>query len=221
MEVVRGVALRSGRPTTASGPPHVTRCILLPRAPMHTPQPPSAPSCQNPHPHSKGMKERVGGLCCARWSPHPHTTNIYKAFSHHIQIALQNKNLTEWARLFQARVPFLPYETNPLLQLVRSMSRVAVSYTSVTALCHVMSWYARAIVRWSARRRPSVERPAGTHPHTPMRRDPGEEGCGTMHGADERAPGPSKVTDRQVSRRSETPTPLKGPGISGASGVHL
>ena len=42
VEVVRGVALRSGRPTTASGPPHVTRYILLPRAPTHTPQPPSA-----------------------------------------------------------------------------------------------------------------------------------------------------------------------------------
>ena len=66
------------------------------------------------------------------WSPHPHATNIYKAFSQNIQVALQNKNLTEWARLLQARVPFLPYETNPLLQLVRSMSGVAVSYTSVS-----------------------------------------------------------------------------------------
>ena len=42
VEVVRGVALRSGRPTTTSGPPHVTRYILLPRAPTHTPQHPSA-----------------------------------------------------------------------------------------------------------------------------------------------------------------------------------
>ena len=40
VEVVRGVALRSGRRTTASGPPHVTRYILLPRAPTHTPQHP-------------------------------------------------------------------------------------------------------------------------------------------------------------------------------------
>ena len=40
VEVVRGVALRSGWPTTASGPPHVTRYILLPRAPTHTPQHP-------------------------------------------------------------------------------------------------------------------------------------------------------------------------------------
>ena len=58
VEVVRGLALRSGRPTTASGPPHVTRYILPPRAHTHTPH--------NPHPRSKGMKERVGGLCCAR-----------------------------------------------------------------------------------------------------------------------------------------------------------
>ena len=42
-----------------------------------------------------------------------------------------------------------------------------------------------------------------------------------MHGAEERAPGPSKVTDRLVSGRFETLTPPKGPGMSGASGVHL
>ena len=42
MEVVRGVALRSGRPTTSTGPPHVTRYILLPCAPTHTPHHPSA-----------------------------------------------------------------------------------------------------------------------------------------------------------------------------------
>ena len=42
VEVVRGVVPRSGRPTTASGPPHSTRYILLPRAPTHTPQRPSA-----------------------------------------------------------------------------------------------------------------------------------------------------------------------------------
>ena len=38
VEVVRGLALKSGRPSTASGPPHVTHYILLPRAPTHTPQ---------------------------------------------------------------------------------------------------------------------------------------------------------------------------------------
>ena len=42
-----------------------------------------------------------------------------------------------------------------------------------------------------------------------------------MHGADERAPGPSKVIDRPVSGRLETLAPPKGPGMSGASGVHL
>ena len=42
VEVVRGVAQRSGRPATVRGPPHVTRYILLPRAPTHPPQPPSA-----------------------------------------------------------------------------------------------------------------------------------------------------------------------------------
>ena len=42
VEVVRGVAQRSGRPTTASSPPHISRYILLPRAPTHTPQLPSA-----------------------------------------------------------------------------------------------------------------------------------------------------------------------------------
>ena len=41
-EVVRGVAPGSGRPTTASGPPRITRYILLPRAPTHPPQHPSA-----------------------------------------------------------------------------------------------------------------------------------------------------------------------------------
>ena len=42
VRVVRGVARRSWRPTTASGPRHVTRYVLLPRAPTPTPQPPSA-----------------------------------------------------------------------------------------------------------------------------------------------------------------------------------
>ena len=40
VEVVRVVALRSGRPATGSGPPHVTRYILLPRDHTRIPQHP-------------------------------------------------------------------------------------------------------------------------------------------------------------------------------------
>ena len=56
VEVVRGVAPRSGRPTMAIGPP------------QHPPQPtPVCAMCgKGDTTHSNGIKERVGGSCCAR-----------------------------------------------------------------------------------------------------------------------------------------------------------
>ena len=81
--------------------------------------------------------------------------------------------------------------------------------------CHVMSWYAGSIVRWSVRGRPSAERPAGTHPHTPMRRAPGEEGCGTMHGAKERGARTKQGPPRAGERTLRNTSPADRPRLSG------
>ena len=54
VEVVRGVAQRSGRPEAHPTSPATSYSPVHPRIP------------HNPRPRSKGMKERVGGLCCAR-----------------------------------------------------------------------------------------------------------------------------------------------------------
>ena len=78
-----------------------------------------------------------------------------------------------------------------------------------------MSWYAGSIVRWSVRGRPSAERPAGTHPHTPMRRAPGEEGCGTMHGAKERGARTKLGPPRAGERTLRNTSPADRPRLSG------
>ena len=67
VEVVRGVALRSGRPTTASGPPHVSRYILLPRAPTHTPQPPSAQQRHEGEGRGFVLRSPKEGLSAGNW----------------------------------------------------------------------------------------------------------------------------------------------------------
>ena len=67
VEVVRGGAQRSGRPATVRGPPHVTRYILLPRAPTHPPQPPSAQ--QRHEGEGKGfvLRSPKDGLSAGTW----------------------------------------------------------------------------------------------------------------------------------------------------------
>ena len=67
VEVVRGVAQRSGRPTTASGPPHVTRYILLPRAPTHTSQPPSAQQRHEGERRGFVLRSPKDGLSAGTW----------------------------------------------------------------------------------------------------------------------------------------------------------
>ena len=67
VEVVRGVAQRSGRPTTASGPPHVSRYILLPRAPTHTPQPPSAQQRHEGEGRGFVLRSPKDGLSAGTW----------------------------------------------------------------------------------------------------------------------------------------------------------
>ena len=67
VEVVRGVALRSGQPTTASGPPHVSRYILLPRAPTHTGQPPSAQQRHEGKGRGFVLRSPKEGLSAGTW----------------------------------------------------------------------------------------------------------------------------------------------------------
>ena len=95
VEVVRGVALTSGRPTTASGPPHGTRYILLPRAPIHTPQHPSArgapalsrssshrTQCAAQHPPWRGAARCYPTTDNTRHSPHPRAPWVAKGTQH-------------------------------------------------------------------------------------------------------------------------------------------
>ena len=67
VEVVRGVAQRSGRPTTVRGPPHVTRYILLPRAPTHPPQPPSAQQRHEGEGRGFVLRSPKDGLSAGTW----------------------------------------------------------------------------------------------------------------------------------------------------------
>ena len=67
VEVVRGVAQRSGRPATVRGPPHVTRYILLPRAPTHPPQPPSAQQRHEGEGRGFVLRSPKGGLSAGTW----------------------------------------------------------------------------------------------------------------------------------------------------------
>ena len=95
VEVVRGVALRSGRPTTASGPPLITRYILLPRAPTHTPQHPSARGaptlprssthrtrCAAQHPTWRAAARCYPTTDNTRHNPHPRTPWVAKGTQH-------------------------------------------------------------------------------------------------------------------------------------------
>ena len=67
VEVVRGVAPRSGRPATVRGPPHVTRYILLPRAPTHPPQPPSAQQRHEGEGRGFVLRSPKDGLSAGTW----------------------------------------------------------------------------------------------------------------------------------------------------------
>ena len=67
VEVVRGVAQRSGRPAMVRGPPHVTRYILLPRAPTHPPQPPSAQQRHEGEGRGFVLRSPKDGLSAGTW----------------------------------------------------------------------------------------------------------------------------------------------------------
>ena len=67
VEVVRGVAQRSGWPATVSGPPHVSRYILLPRAPTHPPQPPSAQQRHEGEGRGFVLRSPKDGLSTVTW----------------------------------------------------------------------------------------------------------------------------------------------------------
>ena len=67
VEVVRGVAQRSGWPATVRGPPHVTRYILLPRAPTHAPQPPSAQQRHEGEGRGFVLRSPKDGLSAGTW----------------------------------------------------------------------------------------------------------------------------------------------------------
>ena len=65
--MVRGVAQRSGRPATVRGTPHVTRYILLPRAPTHPPQPPSAQQRHEGEGRGFVLRSPKDGLSAGTW----------------------------------------------------------------------------------------------------------------------------------------------------------
>ena len=66
------------------------------------------------------------------WQPHESRIPIYKAFTKGIPQALAAEDLGRWATLMQERVPYLPYDTHPLIRLVRALSRTHMWHTSVS-----------------------------------------------------------------------------------------
>ena len=66
------------------------------------------------------------------WQPHPSRSSIYKAYTRGIRQALGAKDLGRWASLLQQRVTYLPYDTHPLIRLIRALSRTHTWHTSVS-----------------------------------------------------------------------------------------
>ena len=66
------------------------------------------------------------------WWPHPQRRFFYKAYTRAMRNALEAKNLGAWATLLQARVTYLPYETHPVIHMVKAISRTHHRHTSVT-----------------------------------------------------------------------------------------
>ena len=66
------------------------------------------------------------------WQPHLHRPFLYKAYTRAMRNALDAKNLGAVATLLQARATYLPYETHPVIRMVRAISRAHHWHTSVT-----------------------------------------------------------------------------------------
>ena len=65
------------------------------------------------------------------WQPHPHREFLYKSYSRCMRRALDSKDLGRWAQLLQDRVAFLPYETHPLIRMLRAITQTHHWHTSV------------------------------------------------------------------------------------------
>ena len=57
---------------------------------------------------------------------------LYKTYTRGMRQALDSKDLGRWAELLQARVAYLPYDTHPIIRMLRATSRTHEWHTSVT-----------------------------------------------------------------------------------------
>ena len=56
------------------------------------------------------------------WSPTPATPQLLRLYTRGIKAALLPSSLGVWAKLVEARLPHLPYQAHPVLQLLRGIS---------------------------------------------------------------------------------------------------
>ena len=56
------------------------------------------------------------------WSRDPASPQLLRLHTQGIKAALQSSNLGVWAKLVEARLPHLPYQAHPVLQLLRGIS---------------------------------------------------------------------------------------------------
>ena len=68
----------------------------------------------------------------ALWHPHPQREFLYESYTRGMRQALNAKDLGHWAELLQKRVDYLPYETHPIIRMLRAISRTHAWHTSVT-----------------------------------------------------------------------------------------
>ena len=71
------------------------------------------------------------------WHPHSQRDTLYKTYTRGMQAALDAKDLGRWAELLQARVEYLPYETHPIICMLRATSRTHTSASPYTILIYV------------------------------------------------------------------------------------
>ena len=83
VEVVQGVVPRIGRPTTATGPPHNTRYVLLPRAaPVISRSSTHSTHCAAQHPPRGGAARSYPTTDNTRHNPHPCAPCVAKGTQH-------------------------------------------------------------------------------------------------------------------------------------------
>jgi hypothetical protein len=58
------------------------------------------------------------------WQPDAHDNQLLRLYTQGVKTALASGNLGVWATMVEARVPYLPYTSHPVLQILRGASHI-------------------------------------------------------------------------------------------------